>query len=85
MDHDPVGCEGDLRRVGVHIACRIGIALDVVAPVRTAEELHLQSVFQRLRGNFQLNSVGCGRSRQQGKKQAQGEFSGIHRYVQCIR
>ena len=70
-DDDAVLHKGYVRRFGVDIAGGVGVATDVIAPLRTIEELRLERAFEGLSRYFDLNRVSDMTGREQKAEREQ--------------
>src|SRR5438445_5626868 len=78
-DDDAVLHKGYVRRFGVDIAGGVGVATDVVAPLRTIEELRLERAFEGLGRYFDLNCIGFTTGREQkGNRKEQADGRSVH-------
>jgi hypothetical protein len=67
-DDDAVLYEGYVRRLGIDIAGRTGVAPDVIAALRTVEELRLERTFQSLGRHLYFDRRGGTKGREQKSK-----------------
>src|SRR6266550_7545511 len=73
-DDDAVLHKGYVRRFGVDVAGRVGVAPEVIAALRTIEELCLERAFQSLSRYLYFDRGGGTNGREQkskGKKQTE--------------
>src|ERR1700723_660021 len=68
MDDNTVLHEGHMRRIGIDVAGRRGVAADIVAPLWAIEELRPQGTFKSLRRYLYFNRRGGASCEEQKRK-----------------